>query len=68
MSHIYVARDPFARGSYRRTPAGEGRCRWCGEERLRLYQYGWDPDGRLWYRGPADGEFCNFQCFRYFYT
>jgi len=60
-----IARDPFARGAYRRwthanTDRG-GRCHWCGEEPRRLFSYAWEPDGRE-EASDYDWAFCNKQC------
>lgn len=63
----YVARDPFARGEYRRESAGPGSCSWCGQQRRVLYTYEWESDsGNIGRRsgGPARGKFCGLPCFR----
>lgn len=62
---ITVKRDPFARGEYHRQAHQGGICRWCGQDRARLYSYVWWPDDR-----PEPGEvdhqtferFCNLGC------
>lgn len=59
----HVARDPFARGEYRRESAGPGSCSWCGQNRRVLYTYEWESDGGRRF-GAARGKFCGLPCFR----
>jgi hypothetical protein len=49
MSHVTIARDPFARESVIRRKAPHGSCAWCGT-RARLWEYGTESDaGRAWW-------------------
>ncbi len=66
---MYVKRDPFARTELKRqciipTPQFTDlhRCKWCGQQPYRLYQYGTESDGGTFY-GWAEGMFCNLECF-----
>lgn len=65
-----VAHDPFARGSYRRTNTGPGKCGWCGNHCERLYHYVWEPDDRTHptHGSPGPNGFCNLGCFRSYYS
>lgn len=69
---FYVARDPFARGSYKRmSVTNTGRtahvrdCASCGQKPRVLYVYEWESDER---RRPLNAKmgkvFCNLNCFK----
>jgi len=64
------ARDPFARGEYRRRTYVHGECEWCGQKRERLYSYSWEEDGwgmtrsRRW---EDEHMFCNLECRKAYY-
>jgi len=61
-----IARDPFARGAYRRwthaNTARRHRCRWCGAAPRRLVSYAWEPDDGWGEASDSDWWFCNKQC------
>lgn len=58
-----LRRDPFARGEYVRYSVGAGVCRWCGQQRKRLYEYLWWPDDKRPPSRTGRAGFCNFRCF-----
>ena len=71
MATTHVARDPFARGEYRRESTagdlgwlGKVTCAWCGQHRRTLYTYTWEPDDRPDRNQSSDRYFCNLGCFR----
>lgn len=58
----YVRRDPFARGEYRRDCWPNGPCKWCGQQRKRVYSYTWIEDDKP--RTQLSSEtFCDLNCF-----
>ena len=60
----YWKRDPFARGSVARQVSDrpDHECDWCGDERQRLYSYGWSPDAGKDYIDTRHA-FCNWECY-----
>ena len=64
---VYVGRDPFARGSFRRVSRGAGTCDWCGQRRRRVYSYTWHPDGTYLRYGENKEAFCNMDCMKAYY-
>ena len=61
---MQVARNPFARGEYRRQTYTHGSCRFCGCKPRRLHSYTWEPDGRPNRYPESNLLFCNFECFK----
>lgn len=69
-----VARDPFARGEYRRqseaTSETHATCAWCGQQPRTLYRYAWADDSHAsrhplgHYRLSWSAPFCNLDCHR----
>jgi len=64
----YWKRDPFARGSVARqiSDRSDHECDWCGQERNRLYYYGWSSDDGKEYIN-EQRAFCNYECFKCFF-
>ena len=64
----YWKRDPFARGSVARqiSDRSDHECDWCGQERNRLYYYGWSSDDGKEYIN-EHRAFCNYECFKCFF-
>lgn len=60
---FYVARDPVARGAFRRESAGPGECSWCGQKKKVLFYYTWEPNDRP-RNTPTYNKirFCNKEC------
>lgn len=66
-----VQHDPFARGAYNRTCHGPGECKWCGQERRRLFSYVWISDAQdranIFAAQTGKRRFCNFDCFKSYF-
>ena len=68
---MYVHRDHYARGAYRRTIMSQGKetverrygCGWCGHKPARLYNYQWEGDDQTRSAKLVNPWFCNFSCF-----
>lgn len=70
---IHVGRDPFARAQYHKTTfksSDNMSCDWCGNKKERLFSYTWEEDQRN--QCPPkylnDRKFCNFSCFKTYYS
>ncbi len=67
---MFVGRDCFARGEYKRVSMGAGTCQWCGQKRKRTYAYLWERDDTPLgnYESRGSKHFCNFVCFKVYYS
>lgn len=67
-----MQRNPFARGEYVRMAFSHSHClcAWCGQAKPRLYAYAWSPDDRPISKSnvPTRRKFCNFNCFKSYYS